>query len=135
MNKILKNIIAGTFVLSATLAFATSSVYAATTTNNTDDASSIGTSESSQVKVQSNRTDKGAVEVNQGATDSDSSNLGTSESPQHKKQAERTDKGASKPVKHHHKNKVMKNKDENQGTTMGNKVQPSEPEQAAPAGN
>ena len=52
-----------------------------------------------------------------------------------KKQAERTDKGASKPVKHHHKNKVMKNKDENQGTTMGNKVQPSEPEQAAPAGN
>ena len=108
MNKFFKNIVAGTFVLSATLALATSSVYAATTTNNTDDGSSIGTSESSQVKTQSNMTDKGAVEVNQGATDSDTSNLGTSESPQHKKQAARTNKGASEPVKHHQRNKVPK---------------------------
>ena len=135
MNKLLKNTLAATFVISATLAFASQSVFAATTTDNTDDASNIGTSESSQVKIQSNRTDKGAVEVNQGATDSDTSNLGTSETPQHKKQAARTNKGASEPVKHHHRNKVMKNKDENQGTTMGNKVQPSEPEQAAPVGN
>lgn len=129
MNKLLKHLLA------ATLAFNTYAVYAATTTDNTDDGSAIGTSESSQVKIQANRTDKGAVEVNQGATASDASNLGNADSPQHQKQMARTNKGASEPMKHHHRNKVLRSKDENHGTTQGNKVQPSEPEQAAPATN
>lgn len=129
MNKLLKHLLA------ATLALNTYAVYAATTTDNTDDGSAIGTSASSQVKIQANSTDKGAIEVNQGATASDASNLGNADSPQHQKQMARTDKGESEPVKHHHRNKVLRSKDAHHGTTQGNKVQPSEPEQAAPATN
>ncbi len=129
MNILLKSL------LVATLALNSYAVYAATTTDNTDDGSAIGTSESSQVKIQSNSIDKGVVEVNQGATESDASNLGNADSPQHQKQMARTHDGRSGKVKHHHRNKVLRSKDANQGTTQGNKVQPSEPEQAAPATN
>lgn len=127
MNKLIKYLLVTAFALNSY------SLYAATTTENTDDASSLGTSSSPQVQKQTDRTEKGATGVNQGATESDASNLGNADSPQVKKQAERTNKGASEPVKHKHRNKVLKSKDMNHGTTQGNKVQPSEPEQAAPA--
>lgn len=95
MNKLISTIFAASLTLS------TFSVYAATTPDNTDDASSIG----------------------------------TAESPQHKLQDKRTDKGPSENTtqKHHKKNKVMKEKETNGGTTKGNQIQPTEPEGAAPA--
>jgi len=129
MNTLIKNLLA------ATLALNTYVVYAATTPENTDDASSLGTSTSPQVQRQMDRTDKGATGVNQGATDSDASNLGNLETPQVKRQMERTDKGASEPVKPNRKNKVLRAKDDNHGTTKGNKLQPSDPTQAAPVSN
>lgn len=110
--------------------------YAATTPENKDDGSAIGTSESPQVQKQQNRTDKGATGVHQEGVTDDASNLGTSESPQVVKQTNRTNKGASeRPAKRDYKNKVMKQKEENAGTTKGNPVQPTEPEQASPAVN
>ena len=56
MNKLISGIFAATLTLGAI------SVYAATTPNNTDDGSSIGTSESPQHKQQSMRTNKGNTE-------------------------------------------------------------------------
>jgi len=129
MNKLLNHLLAVALTLS------TSAVYAATTPENTDDASNLGTSESSQVQKQTNRTDKGDFGVNQGATDSDASNLGNADTPQIKKQMENTNKGASEQVSPNNKNKVVRKKTQDHGTTKGNKVQPSEPEQAAPATN
>jgi len=129
MNKLLTHILAGA------LTFGAYTSYAATTPDNTDDASNLGTSGSPQVQRQTDRTDKGATDANQGATDSDASNLGNADTPQIKKQMENTNKGASEPAKPNHRNKVVRNKDENHGTTKGNKVQPAEPEQAAPASN
>lgn len=128
MNKLLLSLIA------AAMAANTYVAIAATTTENADDASNLGTAESPQIKKQMDRTDKGATGVNQGATDmDDASKLGTSESPQVKKQQDRTNKGASEPVKKNTSNKVLRTKDANHGTTKGNKVQPAEPETAAPA--
>ena len=123
------------YLLVAMLAFSTYSVNAATTTENTDDASNLGTAQSPQIQKQMDMTDKGATGVHQGSTESDASNLGNADSPQHKKQMESSDKGSSEPVKPNHRNKVMRKKHMNHGTTSGNKVQPSEPEQAAPATN
>ena len=112
------------------------SPYAATNTDNKDDASTLGTSETPQVQKQQNRTDKGATSVHQDGVTDDASNLGNSDSPQVKKQSNRTDKGVSeRPMKKQPKNKVMKEKEENAGTTKGNPVQPSNPEEAPPAVN
>ena len=119
-------------LLAASLVLSSYTVNAATST---DDASGLGTSSSPQVERQSNRTDKGAVGVNQGATDSDASNLGNAETPQIKKQMERSNKELSERVKPNRKNEVLKNLDDNHGTTNGNKVQPTEPEQATPTTN
>jgi len=129
MNTLLKSLLA------ATLALNTYAVVAATQPDNADDASSLGTSSSPQVQKQSDRTDKGATDVNQGATESDASNLGNAETPQIKKQNERANKGASERPEPNRKNKVLRSKDDNHGTTKGNKVQPGVPEQAAPASN
>lgn len=130
MNKLLLSLIAATMAANTYVAFA------ATTPDNTDDASNLGTADSPQIQKQMDRTDKGATGVNQGATDmDDGSKLGTSESPQVKKQQDRTNKGASEPVKKNTSNKVLRTKDANHGTTKGNKVQPTEPETAAPASN
>lgn len=128
MNKLLSYFLAGMLACSAY------SAIAATQTDNTDDASNLGTSGSPQHKAQENRTDKGPTGVNNGATDSDASNLGNADSPQHKKQVERSNKGSSQThTKHHHKNKVMKNKEMNEGTTQGNKVQPTDTYNGTPA--
>ncbi len=108
----------------------------ATTEENKDDASTLGTSENPQVQKQQDRTDKGPVGVHQDGVPDDASKLGTSESPQVVKQNERTDKGVSeRPIKTTPKNKVLKEKEENAGTTLGNPIQPSEPESAPPASN
>ncbi|MDI1309859.1 MAG: hypothetical protein PSV17_10575 [Methylotenera sp.] len=126
MNKLLKHL------LTIVLAFNTYAVFAATTPENSDDGSAIGTAASPQVKTQGDRTDKGSVDVNQGGTENDASNLGNADSPQHKKQMERTNKTKSDSKNHHQKNKVQRSNEANHGTTDGNKVQPSEPEQATP---
>ena len=122
-------------LLAGMLAFSTYTVYAATTTENTDDASNLGTAGTPQIQKQKDMIDKGPTGVHQGSTESDASNLGNADSPQHKRQMESTDKGTSEPVKHNHRNKVMRKKHMDHGTTSGNKVQPSEPEQAPPATN
>ena len=112
------------------------SPYAATNDENKDDASNLGTSESPQVQRQQNRTDKGATDVHQEGVKDDASNLGNTDSPQVKKQQSRTDKDvAERPTKKQPKNKVLKKKEENAGTTKGNPVQPTEPESAPPATN
>lgn len=129
MNKLIATLFAAALTISAF------SVTAATTTENTDDASNLGTANSPQHKLQENRTDKGSTDVNQGATDSDASSLGNADSPQHVEQNKRTDKGPAQDLKARHakKNTVLKAKDENHGTTKGNQIQPAEPETAAPA--
>ena len=129
MNKLISGIFAATLTLGAI------SVYAATTPNNTDDGSSIGTSESPQHKQQDMRTDKGSSEMNTDSMKDDGSKLGTSESPQHKQQSMRTNKGNTENMKktHTNKSKLMKTKEENAGTTNGNQIQPNQPEGAAPA--
>lgn len=128
MNKLLSYLFAGLLAMNAY------PVLAATQTDNSDDASNLGTSASPQHKAQENRTDKGPTGVNNGATDSDASNLGNADSPQHKKQVERSNKGSSQNTHtHHHKNKVMKNKEANEGTTQGNKVQPTDTYNGTPA--
>lgn len=115
---------------------ATVSSFAATTEDNKDDGSTLGTSENPQVQKQQDRTDKGSVGVNQDGVPDDASNLGSSQSPQVIKQNERTNKGVSeRPTKNKANNKVMKEKEENAGTTLGNPVQPSELEYAPPANN
>ncbi len=115
---------------------ATGTSFAATTDENKDDASALGTSENPQVQKQQNRTDKGAVGVHQEGVPDDASKLGTAESPQVKAQNKRTNKGPSeRPSKHNPKNKVMKEKEENAGTSKGNPIQPTEPESAPPASN
>jgi Ni/Co efflux regulator RcnB len=97
-----------------------------------DDAATLGTSKSPQVDRQQRRTDKGPIGGYQDSVNHDASNLGNAESPQVKDQSQRTDKGsADRPFKRY-KNKVLRNKDEKAGTTLGNPVQPTEPE-AAPA--
>ncbi|PPC93625.1 MAG: hypothetical protein CTY33_07420 [Methylotenera sp.] len=130
MNKLLLSLIA------AAMAANTYVAIAATTTENTDDASKLGTSDSPQIKKQMDRTDKGPTGVNQGATDHhDASKLGTEDTPEIKEQMDRTNKGPSEPVKKNTKNKVLKEKHQNHGTTKGNPVQPTEPESAPPASN
>jgi hypothetical protein len=119
-------------LLAVTLVFSSYAANAATTSDNTDDASALGTSSSPQVERQSSRTDKGATGINQGSTESDASNLGNAETPQIKRQMERANKELSEPVAPNRKNKVLKNMDDNHGTTKGNKVQPAEPTQAPP---
>jgi hypothetical protein len=115
---------------------ATVSSFAATTDENKDDASALGTAENPQVQKQQSRTDKGAVGVHQDGVPDDASKLGTSETPQVKEQNKRTNKGPTeRPEKHKAKNKVMKEKEENAGTTKGNPIQPTEPESAPPAVN
>lgn len=110
--------------------------FAATTDENKDDGSTLGTAENPQVQRQQNRTDKGAVGVHQDGVPDDASNLGNSKSPQVVKQNKRTNKGLSeRPAKNSARNKVMKEKEENAGTTLGNPIQPSEPELAPPASN
>lgn len=131
MNKLLLSLIAVSMAANTYVAIA-----ATDAENNTDDASNLGTAESPQIKKQMDRTDKGATGVNQGATDADdASKLGTSDSPQVKKQQDRTNKGVSEPVKKNTKNKVLRSKDANHGTSKGNPVQPTEPESAPPASN
>ena len=129
MNKLISTLFATVLTIS------TFSAIAATTPENADDASSIGTAESPQHKQQEMRTDKGSTDMNQGATESDASNLGNAGSPQHVEQNKRTDKGPAQDLKARHakKNKVLKAKEANQGTTKGNQLQPAEPETAAPA--
>jgi hypothetical protein len=115
---------------------ATVTSYAATTDENKDDASALGTSDSPQVQKQQDRTDKGPVSVNQDGVEDDASKLGTVETPQVKEQNKRTNKGPSqKQSKYKAKNKVMKEKEENAGTSLGNPIQPTEPESAPPASN
>ena len=129
MNKLISTLFATVLTISAF------SVSAATTPENTDDASNLGTADSPQHKQQENRTDKGPTDVNQGATDSDASNLGNADSPQHVEQNKRTEKGPAQDLKERNanKNKVLKAKEENHGTTKGNQIQPAEPNAAAPA--
>lgn len=130
MNKLLSYLFAGLLVCSAY------PVLAATQADNKDDASNLGTAETPQHKMQENRTDKGPVGANNGATEmDDASNLGNADSPQHKKQMERSNKnGATQHThRHHHKNKVMQNKEMNEGTTQGNKVQPTDTTNGTPA--
>lgn len=125
-------------IFGASLILSSLSLYAATQENNTDDGSSIGTSDSPQHKAQENRTDKGPTGVNQDSVHEDAKNLGNADTPQHVQQNKRIDKGSSENSKKRHhgsKNKVMKSKEENAGTTKGNPVQPSEPESAPPASN
>ncbi len=130
MNKLLKALLFTTLTMTSIYSFA------ATTTENKDDGSAIGTSDSPQVQRQESRTDKGAMGVNQDGVKDDASNLGNSESPQVVKQNKRTNKKASGThVKHSHKNKVEKERESNAGTTKGNPAQPSEPEQGTPAAN
>ena len=93
MNKLISTLFATALTISAF------SAIAATTPENADDASSIGTAESPQHKQQEMRTDKGATDVNQGATNSDASSLGNADSPQHVEQNKRTDKGQLKTLK------------------------------------
>jgi len=124
-------------IFAAAVAFSAFSAISATTPENGDDGSAIGTSETPQIKQQNLRTDKGAVETNTGATNDAASNLGNSESPQVVEQNKRTDKGAAQSVdgEQHKKSKLQKTKEKNAGTTKGNKVQPTSPEAAAPATN
>jgi len=75
MNKLISTL----FV--AALTINTFYAIAATTPENADDASSLGTSASPQHNQQENRTEKGATDVNQGATSSDASSLGNVDSP------------------------------------------------------
>jgi hypothetical protein len=130
MNKLLLSLIAAAMAANTYVAFA------ATDTDNVDDASKLGTSDSPQIKKQMDRTDKGATGVNQGATDhDDASKLGTEDTPEIKEQMDRTNKGASQPVKKNTKNKVLRKKHQDHGTTKGNPVQPTEPESAPPTTN
>ncbi|MES2500013.1 MAG: hypothetical protein V4570_05730 [Pseudomonadota bacterium] len=124
------------FLIALLFAATSLPIYAATNDDNKDDGSTIGTSESPQVQKQQDRTDKGATGVHQEGVADDASNLGTSETPQVQKQNMRTDKGVTqRQSKSKAKNKVLKEKEENAGTTKGNPVQPSEPESAPPAVN
>ncbi|MES2501920.1 MAG: hypothetical protein V4545_04885 [Pseudomonadota bacterium] len=129
MNKLISALFA------TVLTIGSASAFAATSPDNKDDASTLGTSESPQVKQQQNRTDKGASEVYQTAPSDNSSNLGNSNSPQVVDQSERTDKGPAQDLKARNadKNKVLKAKEDNHGTTKGNQIQPTQPESAAPA--
>lgn len=118
------------------LSAATVTSFSATTDENKDDASALGTADNPQVQKQQNRTDKGAVGVHQDGVPDNASKLGTSETPQVKEQNKRTNKGTSeRPENHKAKNKVMKEKDENAGTSKGNPIQPTQPESAPPAVN
>lgn len=64
----------------------------------------------------------------------EASDLGTVDTPQHKKQMERThNKGTSKNTSTKPKNKVMRNKEMNEGTTQGNKLQPTDTQNGTPA--
>ncbi|MEO7345355.1 MAG: hypothetical protein ABIU85_11030 [Methylotenera sp.] len=69
MNKLISHLFA------VTLTFSAFSAYAATTPDNTDDGSNIGTSESPQHKQQDYHTDKGAPEMSTDAVKDDGSNL------------------------------------------------------------
>jgi len=129
MNKLISALFA------TVLTIGSASAFAATGTDNKDDASALGTAESPQVERQQNRTDKGPTDVYQTAPSDNSSNLGNIDSPQVVEQNKRTDKGPAQDLKARNadKNKVLKSKAENHGTTKGNKIQPTEPDSAAPA--
>jgi hypothetical protein len=129
MNKILSYLLVGVLVTGAY------PVIAATQNDNMDDASDLGTSDTPQHKAQKMRTDKGEIGVNTGATDMDeASDLGTVDTPQHQKQMERThNKGTSKNTNSKSKNKIMRNKEMNEGTTQGNKLQPTDTQNGTPA--
>ncbi|MES2580371.1 MAG: hypothetical protein V4552_07465 [Pseudomonadota bacterium] len=123
-------------IFAAAITFSAVSAISATTTENADDASSIGTSETPQIKQQDRRVDKGAIETNTGSVNDPASNLGNSESPQIVEQNKRVDKGPAQNVtegEYTKKSRLLKTKEKNAGTTKGNKVQPSQPEGAAPA--
>ena len=124
-----------TALIATILTVGSISAHAATSTENKDDASNLGTSDSPQVIQQQNRTDKGASEAYQTAPSDNSSNLGNSNSPQVVNQSERTDKGPAQDLKARNadNNKVLKAKEDNHGTTKGNQIQPTQPESAAPA--
>lgn len=130
MNKFIVSIFSAAIAVSALPAIS------ATTVDNMDDASSIGTSDTPQIKQQDKRVDKGAIETNTGSVNDPASNLGNSESPQVVEQNMRTDKGPAQNVtegEYTKKSRLLKEKAKNAGTTKGNKVQPSQPEGAAPA--
>jgi hypothetical protein len=84
-----------TLLIALLFSAATGVSFAATTDENKDDASALGTSENPQVQKQQNRTDKGAVGVHQEGVPDDASKLGTAETPQVKAQNKRTNKGPS----------------------------------------
>lgn len=128
MNKLLS------YLLTSALTLSAYSAIAATQPDNKDDASNLGTADSPQHKAQEYRTDKGPTGANNGATESDASDLGNADNPQHKKQMERSHKnGPTQSHKRHHRNKVQQNKEENEGTTKGNKVQPTDTDNGTPA--
>ncbi len=124
-----------TALLASLLTVGSLSAHAATSTENKDDASNLGTSDSPQVIQQQSRTYKGASDAYQTAPSDDSSNLGNANSPQVVDQNKRTDKGPAQDSKARNagKNKVLKAKEDNHGTTKGNQIQPTQPEAAAPA--
>lgn len=129
MNQFISTLFAAALTMSAF-----SAVSATSDATNADDASALGTAETPQVKQQNMRTDKGAVQTNQGATNDAASNLGNADSPQVVEQNKRTDKGPAQHTDRHHekKSKLQQTKEQNAGTTKGNKVQPTSPESAAP---
>ncbi len=125
-------------IIAAALSLSALSVTAGTSTQNVDDASNLGTAESPQVQEQQMRTDKGVTEMQVDPIKDDASNLGNVETPQVQKQQMRTDKGPSvnpSDRPHSKKSKLMRKKDMNSGTTKGNKVQPNQPQEAAPVAN
>ncbi|MES2499608.1 MAG: hypothetical protein V4570_03670 [Pseudomonadota bacterium] len=123
-------------IFAVALSVSAFSAISATTPDNTDDGSNIGTSETPQIKQQELRVDKGPIETNTDSTTDDASNLGNSDSPQVVKQNERADKGPTQNSTDYDrtkKTKLMKTKEKNSGTTKGNQIQPNQPESAAPA--
>lgn len=128
-------------IFAAAITFSAVSAISATMTDNADDASNIGTSETPQIKQQDIGVDKGVIETNTGSVNDPARNLGNSESPQIVEQNQRVDKGLTQkaPVQnvtegeYTKKSRLLKEKEKNAGTTKGNQVQPSQPEGAAPA--
>jgi hypothetical protein len=128
-------------IFAAAITFSTFSAISATTNENSDDASSIGTSETPQIKQQDRRVEKDAIETNTGGVNDPASNLGNSESPQIVEQNKRIDPGITQKApaqnvtegEYTKKSRLLKAKEKNAGTTKGNQVQPNQPEGAAPA--
>lgn len=108
---------------------------AATTQENKDDASSLGTSENPQVQQQQNNTDKEPIVTNDSVVIDDQRSMESSDAKKTKDQAKHNKNGSINKSKHNAKNKVMKEKEMNSGTSKGNPIQPTEPESAPPASN